>query len=177
MGNNIILGSKQDITDVKELFRERRNQMQITAKKERVKFTRGFKQPKPQQQRAYKNKLVDNYNSGDILWYFKDKAKENGITFYTNQKLDMRYMRNIKKVQETMDNEFILKMYDFLFESGQTYLDMRKTHPDIIITGWANRIIADTNDWVEGNFASNDKFKNREYNKVENEQCSIGEWD
>lgn len=173
--NNITLGMKRDTSDIKDLFRERRNQAQTSAKKVLIK-----KKQTPKPQRAYMTKAIENYSSADILWYYRDKLTEKGIKYYTSQKLDMRYMRNIKIAQQTMDNEFILKMYDFLIDSGQNYLDMRKTNPDIIISGWANKIIADTQDWIDGTYnetPKNSKFKNREYEKVADEQSSIGEWE
>lgn len=169
--NNITLGIKRDTSDIKDLFRERRNQAQTSAKK-RVLVKKNTP-PK----RAYMAKAVEEYNCADILWYYKDKLASKGIHLYSSQKLDMRYMRNIKLAQQRMDNQFILHMYDFLVESGQSYLDMRKTNPDIIISGWANRIIADTQDWIDGRYNENTKFKNREYNKVDNEESSIGEWE
>lgn len=174
--NNITLGMKRDTSDIKDLFRERRNQAQTSAKKVLIKKKQVQKQP----QRAYMVKDVENYSSADILWYYRDKLTAKGIKFYSSKKLDVRYMRNIKIAQQTMDNEFILKMYDFLIDSGQKYLDMRKTNPDIIISGWANRIIADTQDWIDGTYnetPKNSKFKNREYEKVADEQSSIGEWE
>ncbi len=174
--NNITLGMKRDTSDIKDLFRERRNQAQTSAKKVLIKKKQVQKQP----QRAYMAKAIENYSSADILWYYRDKLTAKGIKYYSSQKLDMRYMRNIKIAQQTMDNEFILKMYDFLIDSGQKYLDMRKTNPDIIISGWANKIIADTQDWIDGTYnetPKNSKFKNREYEKVADEQSSIGEWE
>lgn len=174
--NNITLGMKRDTSDIKDLFRERRNQAQTSAKKVLIKKKQVQKQP----QRAYMAKDIENYSSADILWYYRDKLTAKGIKFYSSKKLDVRYMRNIKIAQQTMDNEFILKMYDFLIDSGQKYLDMRKTNPDIIISGWANKIIADTQDWIDGTYnetPKSSKFKNREYEKVENEQSSIGEWE
>ena len=83
-------------------------------------------------------------------------------------------MRNIKQLQETFDNDAILEMYKFLFESGQNYLDMRKSNQSILLTGWCNKIVADTQDYLDGVYKNSTK-PSREYDGKDDES-TIGEW-
>lgn len=175
---DILFNKRKNVEDINAMFRERCNQLV-----EQQPVTRGKNRPpkpvvKKQSSMAYTNKAVDDYSSRDILDYYKNLARNNGITFYSTLNLDKRYMRNIKQLQETFDNQAILDMYTFLFESGQTYLDMRKSHPGILLTQWINRIICDTQDFIDGTFKNTPNKKVREYEEGNNEESSIGGgWD
>lgn len=124
----------------------------------------------------YKNKPVDKYNSRDILYYYKDLAKSKGIKFVSNVSLDNRYMRNIKQAVQNYSIQEILDMYDFLFNSEQNYLDMKVSHPGIILTQWGNKIYNDSIAYKNGEYKNKDKFTNREYSG-DTEVSSVGEWD
>ena len=124
----------------------------------------------------YKAKSIDKYNSRDILYYYKDLAKECGIKFVSNISLDNRYMRNIKQALQNYTIEEVLGMYEFLFKSPQTYLDMKSSHPGIILTQWGNRIYNDSLAFKEGNYKEKNKFTNREYSG-DTTESAVGEWD
>lgn len=175
-----ILSRRKSVKDINEMFRERNNQVQTTVEKSSKKLVkRGYNNipnnPKGDLSKAYLSKDIDKYSSRDILYFYKDLAEKNGMTFYSNMNLDRRYMRNIKQLQETFDNEAILDMYKFLFESGQNYLDMRKCNPGILLTGWCNKIVADTQDYIDGVYKNSTKPK-REYDGNDDDESTIGEW-
>lgn len=175
-----ILSRRKSVKDINEMFRERNNQVQTTVKESNRKLTsRGHsnipKRQKADLSKAYLSKDIDNYNSRDILYFYKDLSEKNGIIFYSNINLDRRYMKNIKQLQDIFDNEAILDMYKFLFESGQNYLDMRKCNPGILLTGWCNKIVADTQDYIDGVYKNSTKPK-REYDGKDDDGSTIGEW-
>ena len=166
---NCILSQRKSVKSINDMFRENYGQAQESIKKGNKKPNRGYKS-------TPSKKGVDDYNSRDILSIYKHLAEKNGYKFYSNQSSDIRYMKNIKQIMETFDNEAIIDMYKFLFESGQTYLDMRKCTPAILLTGWCNRIVADTQDYLDGTF-KNSTRPVREYEGDEDEESTIGEWE
>ena len=57
-------------------------------------------------------------------------------------------------------------MIEFLFTSGQQYLDVKRLTPGILATGWCNRIYNDSQDWLEDNFDPNGFNKYNKKDKV-----------
>lgn len=165
---NCILSQRKNTKSIEEMFRKKRGQVQESIKKSSKKPNRGYT--------TTPSKKDGDYNSRDILSIYKHLAEKNGYKFYSNQRSDFRYMKNIKQIMETFDSEEIINMYKFLFESGQTYLDMRKTTPAILLTGWCNRIVADTQDYLDGTF-KNSTRPIREYDGDDDEESTIGVWE
>lgn len=136
----------------------------------------------------YLNRLekgdLSKFSNRDILYFFSDTAKDNGVLYVIgNAKVDMR---NIKLALERgYSKEDVLAMIEFLFTSGQTYLDISRLHPGILLTGWCNRIYQDTQLWLDDKFdpkatfsKSKTDLNNREWQdtNVDNEDSNLGEW-
>lgn len=126
----------------------------------------------------YKSKSPHKYNSRDILFYYIDLAKSKNIKFVSNTKSNTIYMANIKLALKNYTIDEVLGMYDFLFNSGQTYIDMKRTNPGIIVTSWVNTIFSDYELYKKGKFVDKTfkKFENREYSG-DTTISSVGSWE
>lgn len=135
---------------------------------------------------SYRAKLekgnISKFNSRDIMYFFRDTAEENGVRYViANMQKDMRTYNLAKSKGYSVED--ILAMIEFLFTSGQQYLDPKTLHPGILITGWCNKIYQDTQLWLEDKFDPNVKFKNnftqqREWQDNNEEvKSTIGEWE
>lgn len=134
-------------------------------------FTRGFDKVPQKRQRArsttshydkYKHKYdngdLDKFNSRDILYFFKDLAEEHGNNYVIpNMQTEMAKIKNVMNKGYTPTQ--MVTMIDFLFTSGQTYLEIKKLSPGILCTGWCNKIFNDSQDWLEDNFDPNASTK------------------
>lgn len=170
---------------VNDLMAEVRGQVRQSANNLQKKPKRGFEhidiKNRGNLQKAsslydkYKAKDPLKYNSRDILYYFKDLAKENDIKFVSNISLDKRYMRNIKQLLEDYDVLEVLQMYKFLFEAPQTYLKKELLHPGILLTGWGHKIYDDSKLYKKGEYVDNPKLDKREY-VGDKEESVLGEW-
>lgn len=179
--------SKKKSAMASQMLREMRNQAECSANDMQKKPSRGYDKLDIKNRGnlikasslydKYKAKEVHQYNSRDILYYYKDLAKSKGVKFVSNVSLDNRFMRNIKQALKTYTVFEIIGMYDFIFNSGQTYLDIRKSNPDIIITAFGNTIFADYESYKKGQYVdkSNKKFDKREY-QGDKEESSLGQW-
>ena len=169
----------------KKLYESLQHQIRVGTNNYQKKIKRGFEhidinnrgnlQKTSSLYDKYKAKDPLKYNSRDILYYFKDLAKECNIKFVSNVSLDKRYMRNIKQLKESYDTHEILDMYEFLFKSDQTYLKKEVLHPGILLTGWGNKIYDDSRLYKKGKFVNNPKLSKREY-IGDKEECAINDW-
>ena len=110
----------------------------------------------------YKYKLdkgdIESFNTRDILYFFKDLADENGCNYVIpNFQVEMAKVKNI--LNKGYSPTDVVAMIEFLFTSGQTYLELKRLTPGILSTGWCNRIYNDTQDWLEDNYDPNKDFK------------------
>lgn len=177
------------------------------AKKERrnrtidlSKYTMGFEQvtntksrpPAPSQNKAqgvqYEKYLakfekgdLSSFSTRDIMFFFRDIANDNGAKYIiANPKIDMR---NFKLALERgYTTEELLAMIEFLFTSGQTYLEKRNIHPGILLTGWCNKIYQDTQLWLDDKYNPNEDYKKnrptREWTDNNEEvKSNVGEWE
>lgn len=134
---------------------------------------------------SYRDKLekglLDKFSTRDIMYFYKETSIENGVNYViANPKKDMRVYK--LALERGYTNEEILSMIEFLFTSGQTYLDIKYLHPGILLTGWCNRIYEDTKLWLNNEYDPNpikqNKLPQREWDKEHNDnEIKIGEWD
>lgn len=102
------------------------------------------------------NGMFDKFSSRDMLFFFVDVAKENGVDYKVlNYAKEQRQFNLLK--ERGYSTEDILAMIEFLFTSGQTYLDLHKIHPGILLTGWIRTIESDTKLWLDDRFVPNKK--------------------
>lgn len=115
-------------------------------------------------EKKLQDKDYDKFTSRDLLFFFKDMARKNGITIYSNVQLDIRYMNNIKLALKNFSIRELMVMMDFLFTSDQPYLEKETLQPGILVTGWASRIYKDAKDWHEGRYIPTDVKKSNRPN-------------
>ena len=162
--------------DLDTLIRQEREQFKANLNDEQKKISRGFdKVDQARKERKvhsttnhylkYEKKLsageYDKFTSRDLLFFFKDVARKNGITIYSNLQLDIRYMNNIKLALKNFSIEELMVMMDFLFTSDQPYLEKETLQPGILVTGWASRIYKDSKDWQEGRYTPKEIQKSK----------------
>lgn len=177
---------KVDVSKLSEAFRQSRNQC-LTA------VTMVYPNSKPQTKRGnvssdkYNSFLrkyanledsIDSFNSQDLMYFFREKAREAGIKYViSNMKRDMGIF---KKLSSNYTPREICLMIEFIFFSEQNYLDREITQPTVLSSGWCNRIYRDSLLWVEDKYVPEiPKHRpKREYDgnsSVNN--AEIGEWD
>ena len=157
-------------------FRKSRGQVTETVRKETPKNTnkKGFYDYFLVK---YNNleKYIDTFNCKDIVYFFKETAKESGYNYFiANMSKDTGI---VKKLKTGYSNRDICGMIEFLFLSEQDYLDKKRLGIGILTSRWINTIYADMLLWVD------DKYKPRgkkhikgEWTKTENEDISIGDF-
>lgn len=131
----------------------------------------------------YEKGNLSKFSSRDIMYFFKDTAEANGVKYVvSNMKRDMRTYNLAKEKGYTVEE--ILAMIEFLFTSGQKYLDIRTLNPSILISGWCNKIYQDTMLWLDDKYDPNvttpksNYTQSREWKDNNDEvKSSIGEWD
>ena len=122
---------------------------------------------------------LSKFSTRDLMFYFRDIANENGVKYIiANPKVEMRNFKLALDRGYTTEN--ILAMIEFLFTSGQKYLDKRSLHPGILLTNWCNTIYRDTELWLNDEYnpnRTNSNKPNREW--VDNDtdkKSNVGEW-
>ena len=133
--------------------------------------------------KPYRDKIesgdIDKLSSKDLLDFFRDLAIKNGVKFVASKPvIDMRNFN--LAIERGYSIEEILLMLEFLFESEQDYLDKKRLHPGILLTGWCNKIYADSQDWLNDEYKTDSQAKHskREWSEEipEEDQAIIGEW-
>ena len=105
------------------------------------------------------NGMFDKFTTKDMLYFFIDVAKENGVNYIvSNYAKELRQFKLC--VERGYSVEDILAMIEFLFTSGQPYLDVNRLHPGILLTNWAKTIYADTKLWLDDKY---EPYKKQSY--------------
>lgn len=98
--------------------------------------------------------MFDKFSSRDILYFFIDVANENGVKYIVSNYAKEQRQFNLC-LERGYSVEEILSMIEFLFTSGQPYLDVNRLNPGILLTNWAKTIYADTQLWLEDKYEPN----------------------
>lgn len=115
---------------------------------------------------------IEKFNSRDILYFFKDLANDNGNKYMIPSfQVEMAKIRNI--MNKGYSPTDMVAMIEFLFTSGQTYLETKTLAPGILATGWCNKIYQDTQDWLNDEFDPNPTKK---VNKKSKDNLVRREW-
>ena len=130
------------------------------------------------------NGMFDKFTTKDMLYFFIDVAKENGVNYIVSN-----YAKELRQFKLCVERgyavEDILAMIEFLFTSGQPYLDVNRLHPGILLTNWAKTIYADTKLWLDDkyepykkqSYASQSKPQKREFTgDTSKETVKIDDW-
>lgn len=164
---------------------------EVTDKKKRTPPPPSGNKALSTQYNQYLKKLengdIEKFSTRDILFYFRDIATENGVKYIiANPKIDMKNFKTCLSRGYSVTD--ILSMIEFLFTSGQKYLDTRKLHPGILLTNWCNTIFSDTQLWLEDKYnpeapygktsKAKQNLEQREWSQSEsdNNESSIGAW-
>lgn len=181
-------------SDLLQAIRETRKQIQRASKNEEAKLKRGYEAVRKkshvseQYQQYLKKKenltpenCAELFGTRDLVYYFKDKANEVGNRYViANFKKDMAVM---KRALERYSVRDILLMIDFIFDSGQDYLDKKIVQPTILVSTWTNTLLPDAELWLEGKYIPRSQKKKgtksvREWTgeKSSTDKASIGDW-
>lgn len=126
---------------------------------------------------------IDSFKTQDLTYFFREKAQEAGVKYViANLKRDNAVF---KKLQDNYSVREICLMIEFIFFSGQNYLDITNTQPTVLVSTWCNTIYRDSLLWVEDKYKPYEKvdkrkaqISKREWDReVEGERSKIGEWD
>lgn len=153
-------------TNIMEEFKAKQNLLkQGLSKTKQIKQStaRGYdnKPSKPNRTTGYdhyskyqyklENGLLDKFNNRDIAYFFRDVANENGSRYViANITKDMRSFKICQEKGYTVED--LLSMIEFLFTSGQPYLDTKSLQPTILMSGWCNTIYNDTQLWLKDEY-------------------------
>ena len=169
-------------------FRIRNNNLKV---EEETTFKKGYSNNKSRTKvnyyERYKSKLEneewDKFSARDILYFWKDTCKMAGVPFIETS--PQICMRNINLAAARLgDKLLLLNVISFIFDSGQTYLDVRKTSPNILVSQWMTTLVPDTKDWLEDKFDPRQKSNKttntkrvREWSSNNDTSIKVGEWD
>ena len=192
--------------DLDELISREREQFKAKLNTEQKQISRGFERVEQARKerkvhsttnhyskyvQKLKEERYEDFTSRDILFFFKDYTKKEGINFYSNLQQDIKYMANINQARKTYSNQELLGIIQFIFISDQDYLDKRKVSPSILCSTWMNTLYADASDFANGEYVPKSKrkkvFSNNKVEKfkeerewqgstVVNEQSNIKKW-
>lgn len=186
--------NKQQTNDLLKAFRESRGQVQKhfnPPKSSSASSSRGVRGRKKTsdpyssflEKYANLENTIDSFKTQDLMYFFQEKAKEQGIKYViANVKRDMAVF---KKLQDNYTPREICLMIEFLFFSGQNYLDITNLQPTVLLSGWCNTIYRDSLLWVDDLYNPEEKYTSkkshtskREWGRdVEGEKVVIGEWE
>ena len=110
-------------------------------------------------------KQFSKFNAGDLLFYYQYKADRKHIRCIITNKIAMKSV--FSKLKKEFSQEEICTMIDYLFDSGQTFIEMPKATPFILYSGYTQRIWAEAMEWH--------KKPKREWDNTENAQ-DITSW-
>lgn len=124
---------------------------------------RGNNVGEPWEYRAFMHKydnlsrFVDKFTPRDLCYYFKVTAEGAGYKFFIAYG---KHMAQFKRLRNTYSNREICGMVDFLYNSGQDYLEKSTLSPSILASGWVGRIYRDTRLWLDNKYSPSGGRKN-----------------
>lgn len=93
---------------------------------------------------------IDDFTPRDLMYYFKEISRKNKCNYViANMNRDIGVM---KRVLEDRSPREICAMIEFIFESGQKYIDVRSVQPTILSHSISNKIYGDMSLWVEDQY-------------------------
>lgn len=176
--------SKVDTSDLVGAFRQVHNQLSTRVDKSVDNSKKRSSKPKKDPYAKFKEKLndlqntIDTFNSPELWFYFIEVAERNNIHYVCSNKA--RDLGALKILLSKYPAREICLMIEFLFESGQQYLELETITPSVIGSAWLNTIHSDSMKWVMGDFNPNKKAPkaSREWSKsVDEDNIDIGGWD
>lgn len=180
---------KQDTQDLVSAFRSARSQCQIAVEEPKQKFNRGYDNDKIKKASSDKylefkdkyerlSETVDSFNTRDLMYYFREKANENGFKYViSNMQRDMGIF---KKLQQSYSPREICLMIEFIYTSNQNYLEKDRTQPTVLASSWCNTLYRDSLLWADDNYVPRAKktVVSREWKEDSAEnKAEIGGWE
>lgn len=118
---------------------------------------------------------LDTFNASDLMFFFREKAGEANVRYViTNRAKDGGIF---KSLLDKFDPYEICLMIEFLFMSNQTYLSKDRLSPNVLISGWCNKIYTDSQLWLEDKYVDAPQGNTREWSQNENETTELGGWE
>lgn len=191
---------KKSVMDLANAFRESRQQCLVTPveksvetvdKSSRRPFKTGFAETRRRnvtsdrysaflEKYANLEEMVDEFTTNDLMYFFREKAREAGVKYViANMKRDLGIF---KKLQSDYEPREICLMIEFIFCSGQKYLDVAITQPTVLASTWCNTIYRDSIAWANDEYDPNVRTVKqkavREWSgDTSTDKAKVGEWD
>lgn len=167
--------------DLANMFRESRGQClepYVETKKSYNPSKKGTKDRYTKFLEKYENleEHIDNFNTHDLMYFYSEKAEENGVKYVTaNVQRDLGALKLLKERYSVRE---ACLMIEFLFTSNQNYLRKEGTAPTVLISGWGNKIYHDSLLWAEDKYKPEVSFvEKREWEEeTTSDKVNIGEW-
>lgn len=160
---------KQSVMDLANAFRESRKQCLVTPVEKSVEsvenshrpFKTGFSESRKRnvtsdrysaflEKYSHIEEQVDTFTTHDLMYFFREKAREAGVKYViANMKRDLGIF---KKLQSDYEPREICLMIEFIFCSGQKYLDVSITQPTVLASTWCNTIYRDSIAWANDEY-------------------------
>lgn len=191
---------KKSVMDLANAFRESRQQCLVTPVEKSVEtveksscrpFKTGFAETRRRnvtsdrysaflEKYANLEETVDEFTTNDLMYFFREKAREAGVKYViANMKRDLGIF---KKLQSDYEPREICLMIEFIFCSGQKYLDVAITQPTVLASTWCNTIYRDSIAWANDEYDPNVRTVKqkavREWSgDTSTDKAKVGEWD
>lgn len=174
--------------DLLSTFRKARGQCELEYKEKREKpKSKQGSNLKVKKQGPYDSFLdkyndlencIDDFKPLDLVYFFAEKSREQGIKYVI-----ANYAKETacaKKLLNNYSSREVCLMIEFLFESGQTYLNKASLSISVLTSSWCNKIYSDSMLWVDDKFVDRKSTKktsaSREWGD-NNRSVKIGEWE
>ena len=110
---------------------------------------------------------IDDFTPMDLTYYFKEVAKETGHRYAISLHKDVALFKRLLNEYSARE---ICGMIEFLYKSGQDYLETDRLSPNLLVSRWVNTIFADTQLWIDDKYVPKGSAKTvikRQSNKGE----------
>ena len=120
----------------------------------------------------------DEFTGLDLVYFFRDASREAGYRYsISNLFMETSCMKNL--LNEYTPTE-ICDMINFIFKSGQDYMNKATCSPHLISSNWRNTLYPDSQAWLAGEYVGKKSkhIKKREWGeKKQAPDIKIGEWE
>ena len=183
--------NKEVVDDLLKSFRSIRNQVQSSSdvsRKEKPKttFSKGYSKSRDKyssflEKYSSLEMYIDDFTTSDLMYFFRQKSEESGHKYVIpNIRKDMAIF---KKLKDRYTPRAVCLMIEFLFNSDQNYISKDSITPNLLVSGFCNRIYKDSLLWAEDKYVPTPKksktktVRERSREASEEDRATIGKWE
>ena len=120
----------------------------------------------------------EEFNGLDLVYFFRDASRDAGYRYsISNITMESGCMKRLLEEYTPVE---ICHMVDFIFKSGQDYMNKATCSPHLMASNWRNTLYPDSRAWLAGEYGTNQssQLKRREWGtKKQEPDVRIGGWD